>query len=98
MRAAVLQRLSLILEWYRGMIAEETGRIACTYDPVDDVVVFDESAIRDIGSIWDVEVLSRFLGRADMIRIVEVPLRRYVKDLIERDGTLLLESRFVVRR
>ncbi len=96
MRAAVLQRLSLILEWYRGMIAEETGRIACTYDPVDDVVVFDESAIRDIGSIWDVEVLSRFLGRADMIRIVEVPLRR--KDLIARDGTLLLESRFVVRR
>jgi len=92
MRLDVLQRLSLILEWYSGMIAEETARIAYTYDPLHDVVIFDESAIRDIGSIWDVEVLSHFLGRADMVRIVEVPLRRYLKDLVARDGTLILDS------
>lgn len=87
----VMQRLSLILDWYKGMIRQETGRIAYTYDPLDDVAVFDDSAIRDIGSIWDVEVLSHFLGRPDMIRIVEGPLRRYVSDLIDRDGTLILD-------
>jgi len=91
MRPDVTQRLVMILDWYKGMIAEERGRFVYTYDPLDDVAASDGSAIRDIGSIWDVEVLSRFLGRPDMARVVDVPLRQYVNDLVDRDGTLILD-------
>ncbi len=55
-------RLEMILQWYRGMIVGETGRLAYLYDPESDTAKMDASPIRDIASIWDMEILSDFLS------------------------------------
>ncbi|HEU5260858.1 MAG TPA: hypothetical protein VFU41_05465 [Gemmatimonadales bacterium] len=87
----VTERLSLILDWYQGMISERTGRLVYTYDPEADVTIADGSPIRDIASIWDVELLSRFLARSDLLPLVERSLEHYSGYLVGRDGALVLD-------
>jgi len=87
----VTERLALIFDWYKGMISQRTGRLVYTYDPEQDVVIADGSPIRDIASIWDVELLSRFLGRSDLLPLVKQSLKHYTRYLISRDGTLVLD-------
>src|SRR5262249_521722 len=59
-------RLRLMFDWYKGMVDESTGRLLYRYDPESDVTIGDGEPIRDIAAIWDVEVLSAFLGRDDL--------------------------------
>jgi poly-gamma-glutamate synthesis protein (capsule biosynthesis protein) len=86
------ERLGFMLDWYGGMITERTGRLAYTYDPETDVATADGSPIRDIASIWDVELLSRFLARSDLLPLVERSLTHYAGDLVRHDGALILDS------
>lgn len=85
------ERLSLILDWYGGMISEWTGRLLYTYDPEREVAVAEGSPIRAIASVWDMELLSRFLDRSDLLPLVERSLRHYTGYLVARDGTLVLD-------
>lgn len=78
-------RLQLIFEWYKGMVDESSGRLLYLYDPENDTVVGDGESIRDIASIWDIEVLGAFLGRDDLRSLVNRSLRHFCRLIIERD-------------
>jgi hypothetical protein len=78
-------------DWYAGMISERTGRLVYTYEPERDVAVVDGSAIRDIASVWDVALVSRFLGRSELRPLVERSLRHFIGWLVPRDGALILD-------
>jgi hypothetical protein len=75
------------------MIDERTGRLVYAYDPEEDVAVADGSPIRDIASVWDVELLSRFLGRQELFPLAERSLRHFTDWLVANDGALILDSR-----
>lgn len=84
------ERLSLAFEWYRGMVSPETGRLAYEYHPVQDKLVVDGHHIRDIGAIWDLAVLSGFLGRSELHSAIETSLDHYGSMLVgHRSGQIL---------
>jgi hypothetical protein len=79
-------RLRLMFEWYKGMVDESTGRLLHLYDPEKDVTIGDGEPIRDIAAIWDVEVLSVFLGRDDLRSVIRRSLNHFEQLIVERDG------------
>jgi hypothetical protein len=86
-RAGILSdRLRLMFEWYKGMVDENTGRLLYLYDPENDVTIGDGEPIRDIGAIWDVEVLSVFLGRDDLRCVMRRSLNHFEQLIVGRDG------------
>jgi hypothetical protein len=89
---AIRGRLELVLEWYRGMLSPDTGRLVYRYDPETEQEVADGSAIRDIASIWDLEQLGAFLGRHDLDAAARRALRYYLGMLENRDGALVFDS------
>src|SRR5690606_16056019 len=78
-------RLRLIFEWYKGMVDESTGRFLYLYDPETGTVVSDGEPIRDIATIWDVEVLSAFLGRDDLRNVIQRSLDELGRLIVQRD-------------
>src|ERR1700752_5233871 len=94
MTAEVLkERLELVFKWYQGMVNPETGRLEYLYLPESDSFVREDCPIRELGSVWDVELLRAFPGRRELRLMVERSLRHYVGELIEMDGYLVLNSR-----
>lgn len=89
----LIERLELIIDWYKGMVSDETGRLLYVYDPDQGIAVANGSPIRDIASIWDIEQLSHFLGRRDLMPLVERSLAHYRGYLVERNGNFILDSR-----
>lgn len=85
------ERLELIFGWYRGMISERTGRLAYSYDPEREVLIEDGSPIRDIASIWDVELVSGFLGRSDLTDLVQRSVEHFAAQLVARDDALVFD-------
>lgn len=90
-RAGVRDRLEWIYEWYGRMVSEQTGRLIYLYDPETGRIVADGSPIRDIASVWSLELLSRFLGRRELIPVAERTLEYYGRMLRRRDGDLILD-------
>jgi hypothetical protein len=82
----LVDRLRLMFEWYKGMADEKTGRLLYLYDPDNDVTIGDGEPIRDIAAVWDVEVLSAFLGRDDLKPLVRQSLDHFSRLVVERDG------------
>ncbi len=78
-------RLQLIFDWYKGMVDKSTGHLLYLYDPENDVMIGDGEPIRDIAAIWDVEVLSAFLGRDDLRPLVRRSLDYFSRLIVERD-------------
>lgn len=85
------ERLGLILDWYKGMISAETGRLVYTYDPQADVAVTGGNPIRDIASVWDMELVSRFLARSDLDAVIGRSLEHYLRYVMDRDGALMVD-------
>jgi hypothetical protein len=81
--AVLGDRLRLIFDWYKGMVDKPTGHLLYLYDPENGSTVGDGELIRDIGSIWDVEVLSAFLGRDDLRPLIRRSLDYFSRLLIE---------------
>jgi hypothetical protein len=79
-------RLRMIFEWYKGMVDEKNGRLLYLYDPKNDFAIGDGEPIRDIAAIWDVEVLSTFLGRDDLRPVIRSSLGRFERLIVESDG------------
>jgi hypothetical protein len=75
-----------MFEWCKGMVDERTGRLLYLYDPENDVAIGDGEPIRDIAAIWDVEVLSAFLGRDDLRQLIRRSLDDFSRLIVERDG------------
>ncbi|HEU4854999.1 MAG TPA: hypothetical protein VFS89_06885, partial [Nitrosospira sp.] len=87
------QRLELVYRWYKGMVNPDTGMLEYLYIPQDDQFIREKSPIRDIASVWDVQMLSDFLKRHELRPLVEKSLRHYSNYLVERDGYLILDPR-----
>jgi hypothetical protein len=84
--STLVDRLDLMFDWYRGMIDEATGRLLYSYDPETGLAVGDGEPIRDIAAVWDVEVLSAFLGRDDLRDLIRRSLAHFDQRVIARDG------------
>ncbi|RPJ04617.1 MAG: hypothetical protein EHM36_09860 [Deltaproteobacteria bacterium] len=89
------ERLALIFEWYKGMVNRQTGRVVYLYDPVTETLVADGSPIRDIASIWDMEILGDYLNRQELQPAVERSLDHYIHYLTKRDGYTILDPRLL---
>ncbi len=86
-------RLGLIFDWYKGMVDESTGGLLYLYDPENDVMIGDGELIRDIAAIWDVEVLSAFLGRDDLRPLIRRSLDYFRRLIVERDEYAIVAPR-----
>ncbi len=85
------QRLELIYRWYEGMVNPDTGMFEYLYLPQADDFVRERSPIRDIASVWDVEMLSGVLNRGELQPLVEKSLRHYEDYLVERGDFMILD-------
>ena len=85
------QRLELVYRWYQGMVNHHTGMFEYLYIPETGTFVREKSPIRDIASVWDVEMLSDFLNRHELRPLIRKSLRHYGSYLVERDGYLILD-------
>jgi hypothetical protein len=82
----LVDRLELMFEWYQGMVDERTGRLLYIYDPETDAAIGDGESIRDIAAVWDVEVLSAFLGRDNLRDLIRRSLDHFGQRIVGRDG------------
>ena len=85
------QRLELVYGWYEGMVNRDTGMLEYLYNPKTDTFLRKKSPIRDIASVWDVEMLSDFLDRHELGPLVEKSLQHYGDYLVEREGYMILD-------
>jgi hypothetical protein len=85
-RGILVERLELMFEWYKGMVDENTGRLLYLYDPERGAATGDGEPIRDIAAVWDVEVLSAFLGRNDLRAMIRRSLDHFRQRIVEREG------------
>jgi len=91
--AILVDRLQLMFEWYKGMVDEGTGRLLYVYDPENDATTGDGEPIRDIAAVWDVGVLSAFLGRDDLQDLIHRSLDHFGQLVVERDGCAIVAPR-----
>lgn len=82
----LIDRLELIFDWYKGMVDQRTGRLLYLYDPRSDLAIGDGEPIRDIASVWDIEVLSAFLGRDDLSDLIRGSLGHFDRLVVGHDG------------
>jgi hypothetical protein len=61
------------------------------YLPQADAFVREKSPIRDIASVWDIELLEQFLHTQELRPVVETSLQHYLAYLVEHDGSLILD-------
>ncbi len=92
-RSDLIERLALAFEWYRGMVSPETGRFAYLYRPMQDAIVADGLPVRDLGTIWDAAILSRFLARSELQPVIERSLAHYASLLVPHGRAMILDSR-----
>ena len=85
------QRLELVYRWYEGMVNPDSGMFEYLYLPQADDFVREKSPIRDIGTVWDVEILGNFLNRHELQPSVTESLRHYGDYLLERGSYLILD-------
>jgi hypothetical protein len=85
------QRLELVYRWYEGMVNPDSGMFEYLYLPQSDDFVREKSPIRDIGTVWDVEVLGNFLNSHELEPSVTESLRHYGDYLLERGSYLILD-------
>jgi hypothetical protein len=72
------------------MIDEATGRLLYSYDPESGLAIGDGEPIRDIAAVWDVEVLSAFLGRDDLQNLIRRSLDHLEQRVVPRDGYAII--------
>lgn len=89
---ALTQRLDLAFRWYQGMVNPDTGMLEYLYVPAGNTFVREQCPIRDIASIWDVEVLGSALDRHEMDGVIRTSLSHYAEYLVERDGDSILDT------
>jgi hypothetical protein len=90
--AWLVDPLRLMLDWYKGMVDESTGRILYVYDPESDITIADGEPIRDIATVWDVEVLGAFLGRDDLRPVIRRSLDHFSRLMVECDDYAIVAA------
>jgi hypothetical protein len=84
-------RLQLVFEWYQGMVNPDTGMLEYLHIPQTGHFVRENCPIREIASIWDMELLGDFLGQQALRPLIERSLRHYAAFAVDHDGWLLLD-------
>jgi len=87
----LLDRLQMLYQWYTGMVSHSHGRLEYSYSPIGDPEP-PVCVIRDIGAIWELELLSHFLDKPELNDVVEHSLDYFTKALIPlppADGVFL---------
>lgn len=87
----LVDRLKLMFDWYKGMVDQRTGRVLYIYDPHYDLAIGDGEPIRDIATVWAVEVLNAFLGRDDLSDLI----RRSLAHFDQRVSSSIAHSAFL---
>ena len=64
------QRLELILDWYQRMVNPQTGMLEYVYIPEANRFVRENCPIRDIASVWDMEMIGNFLERQELRPVI----------------------------
>jgi hypothetical protein len=77
------------------MVNEKTGRLVYIYDPKANSSVMDGSPVRDIASVWDMEILSDFLNRQELNPVIERSLEHYSRYLIKRNGYTIVDPKLL---
>jgi len=88
----LVDRLELMFEWYKGMVDERTGRLLYLYDAENDIATGNGEPIRDIAAVWDVEVLSAFLGHDDLRDLIRRLLDHFEQRIVARDGYAIVAA------
>jgi hypothetical protein len=69
-----------------GRREDRPSSVLYLYDPENDVTIGDGEPIRDVAAIWDVEVLSVFLGRDDLRSLIRRSLDHFEQLVVGCDG------------
>jgi hypothetical protein len=56
------------------------------YHPQSDTFVREKCPIRDIGSVWNVQLLSNFLNKRGLEPLIEKSLEHFSAYIVEHDG------------
>jgi len=86
----LVDRLELMFDWYKGMVDQHTGRLLYRYDPQNDFATGDGEPIRDIAAVWDLEVVSAFLGRDDLLDLTRRSLAHFEQRVIGCGGYAIM--------
>ena len=95
MRRTLTERLELIFDWYQGMVNEKTWRLHYMYSPEENAFSTDSSPIRDIASVWDMEILSDFLNKQDLRPSIDVSLNYFSSFCTRCNGHMILDSKLL---
>lgn len=87
------EHLESAFHWYQGMVSPTTGRLVYQYDPLTRTAISDGSPIRDIASIFDVARLGAFLGRSELVPVVERSVTHYADFAVRRDRYWVVDQR-----
>jgi hypothetical protein len=91
--STLVDRLELMFDWYKGMVDKHTGRLLYLYDPENDLATGDGEPIRDIAAVWDIEILSAFLRRDDLLDLIRRSLAHFDQRVIGREGYEIVAPR-----
>lgn len=86
------QRLQLIFNWYQCMVNPKSGMLEYLYIPQTDQFVRENCPIRDIASVWDAELLGKFLDRRELQPMIAKSLGHFGDYVVRRDDYLILDS------
>lgn len=90
---ALTGRLLLIFKWYEGMIDRKTGRLEYMYYPQSDFFSEASSPIREIASVWEMELLSDFLKRNELEPYIDRSLDYFRGFRHPMDGYFILDAK-----
>lgn len=86
----------MLYDWYTGMVSSSHGRLEYSYSPIGDPEP-PVCVIRDMGAVWELELLSHFLDKPDLNDVVEHSLDFFTKGIIrlhEADA-YIMDPRFI---
>jgi len=82
--------------WYKKMLHPETDFLVYEAFPQSETFRKEGNPIREIGAIWDIELLSNFLSKNDFNNLITKWLEHYMTFVVpfkENEKCLILDSR-----
>jgi hypothetical protein len=78
------------------MIHPQTGKLVYEFDPVHNKARLQNCPIREMGSVWDIQVLQDFLGNRDLQNHVDGWMKEFMKNIVESSSESSQGSSFYI--
>lgn len=78
--------LDRISHWFGNMIHPQTGKLVYEYDPVHNKARLHNCPVREMGSVWDIQVLESFLGWHDLQSDVDKWMKEFLQNIVEKSS------------